>query len=333
MQRLLSFTVTAACWSCLMALTGPAHAQELTWPADPSGEHIRYEGSISGARDLGIEPSFWAKVWRVIAGSEEENTSLVQPLGICVDGKGRLLVSDPGGHCVHVFDRTRGSYLSLLEADDKEIVWPVGIACDRHGALYVADAVRREVFVFDEEGTYMWSVKGPFRRPTGVLVHRDRLYVADTGGNEIFVYSLEGDLLFRFGTRGSEPGTFNYPVFLSGGDAVYVVDAMNHRVQVLTDSGAFVRQIGQIGTGPGRFANPKGIATDAQGNVYVSDALFDAFQVFDTEGRLLIVIGRSGSGPGEFSGPAGMAVDATGGIYVVDALNRRVQVFRHMTAR
>jgi hypothetical protein len=66
---------------------------------------------------------------------------------------------------------------------------------------------------------------------------------------------------------------------------IFVADGLaNARVAKFTKDGVFVKSWGQKGTGPGQFANVRGIAVDAQGNVYAADAGNGRIQVFDNNG-------------------------------------------------
>ena len=126
----------------------------------------------------------------------------------------------------------------------------------------------------------------------------------------------------------AEPTTQTYEVPY-GKDWV-VLDALNYRVQSFDREGRFGAAFGSQGNVAGRFASPKGVALDADGDVYVTDGLMDNVQIFDRSGRLLLIFGRGGTGPAEFTMPSGIAIASDGTIYVVDSLNRRIQIFRYM---
>ena len=84
---------------------------------------------------------------------------------------------------------------------------------------------------------------------------------------------------------------------------------------------------GSYGSGIGQFANPKGVAIDAAGNLYVVDSQNDRIQKFDRYGKYLTSWGSSGSDEGQFGVPIGVALDALGNVYVADKANHRIQKF------
>jgi len=316
-------------------LAGTATAQHtsppsLVWPPSPEKARIEYLYSLSGKADLGIEKSFFRKIWDFIVGSEDSEQRVVQPAGVAADIQGRIYVTDPGAHCVHVFDMNEKSYAQITETLSGTFSWPLGVAIGNDGRIFVSDALRKEIVVLSSDGKPIGSIRHDFERPTGIAIKGNKIYVVDTPLHKIAVFDLNGAFLFEFGKRGSSPGEFNFPIHVSGGTYLYVVDAMNHRVQVMSDSGTSLKQFGEVGNVTGTFASPKGIAVDKEGHVYVTDALFDNFQIFDPKGTILLSVGRSGNGQGEFQSPTGIFIGRQDDIYVVDSINRRVQVFRYL---
>lgn len=57
--------------------------------------------------------------------------------------------------------------------------------------------------------------------------------MVDGAWNIVQIFDQQGELLYYFGTEGSEPGAFDLPsgLFIDHNDAVYVVDSYNSRVQ------------------------------------------------------------------------------------------------------
>ena len=134
-----------------------------------------------------------------------------------------------------------------------------------------------------------------------------------------------------FGSRGAEPGQFNYPTNIARDreGQLYVADSMNFRIQIFTPQGRYISSFGQLGDGSGDFNRPKGIAVDSDGHVYVVEGLQDVVQIFDREGRFLLSFAEPGHGDGELWLATGIAI-VDDRIYVADSSNGRVQVFEYL---
>ena len=87
------------------------------------------------------------------------------------------------------------------------------------------------------------------------------------------------------------------------------------------------RVIGGPGSGPGQFAEPRGVAADASGNVYVADTKNSRIEVFDANGNFVRQFGARGSGDGQLNEPCGVAVGPNGEVFVADTWNHRVARF------
>jgi sugar lactone lactonase YvrE len=89
----------------------------------------------------------------------------------------------------------------------------------------------------------------------------------------------------------------------------------------------FITKWGSPGSGNGQFHSPRGIATDAAGDVYVADLGNDRIQKFTSNGAFITKWGSEGSGDGEFGFPQGVATDAAGEVYVADYGDVGIQKF------
>jgi hypothetical protein len=93
---------------------------------------------------------------------------------------------------------------------------------------------------------------------------------------------------------------------------------------------SFVTKWGGTGSGNGQFNSPRGVATDAGGNVYVGDGNNSRVQVFTGDGTFLRSMGRygiNGLDPNQFNSVGGVAVDRAGNVFAVDVGNYRVNKF------
>jgi DNA-binding beta-propeller fold protein YncE len=306
----------------------PAAAQTSAprWPPAPEPARIRFVRSIDPAAVRG-KPSFLSKIVRVLIGDREE-PRMRQPYGVAVAADGIVYVADTYGKAIHVYDLKKPAYRAI--AVDGGSLIGVAIAGNR---LFVTDSESGRLLALDLKGRVQWTLgpKQGLLRPTGLVVAGDRLYVVDTLGHRVVVVTLAGAIAGSFGSRGSEPGQFNFPTNIAadGDGRVYVTDAMNFRVQIFDRDGRVVRTFGQLGDGSGDFDKPKGIAVDSAGRVYVVEGLNDVVQVFDDEGQLLLVFGGSGVRDGELYLPSGIAI-VNNVVYVADSANRRVAMFERL---
>lgn len=314
--------------ACARAAGAPQ--PDLVWPVPPDPPRIRHVMSLSAPADVRGPKSVFRRVSDLLFGAEDEPVML-RPYSVASDGRGHLVVSDPGLQAVHLFDLDRGRYGQVFRLDaDRQLLSPIGVALAPDGRLYVSDSVWNKVFLFSSRGVLLGAF-GEFQRVAGLAFHATsgRLYAADTLGHRIAIFDARGTPLGSFGHRGSEPGAFNFPTHVAVDQAgrVYVTDTLNFRVQVFDGEGRPLLQFGRLGTTIGTFSKPKGVGVDRHGHLYVVDGLYDTVQVFDPQGRLLLHLGQTGGGAGQFWLPAGIAVDGRDRIYVADTYNQRVQVF------
>ena len=217
---------------------------------------------------------------------------LKSPLGVAVNWRGEVLVTDGEGHCVSVFS-------------------PSG----------------EKIRSFGSKG----SANGQFWHPRGVTVDGEgNILVVDGLNNRIQKLTADGHFLTAVGTKGNGPLQFHHPYFIALNainNKVYVADTENHRVQVLNPDLTFSSTFGKPGTGNGQFKRPCGIAYDSTGNVYVANISNYRIQVFTAEGKFLRMFGNHGQQKGELNGPVGIAVDTSDMVYVCEWGNQRVSVF------
>ena len=116
----------------------------------------------------------------------------------CVQCGEYFMVSDPGEHCIKVFNR-EGHFQ----------------------------------YKFGKEG----KGDGEFNRPVYLFVNESQhLFVCDRYNHRVQVFELNGKFIGKFGTKGSKLGEFNHPLsvaMLSNGRIV-VTDECNDRTQIFS---------------------------------------------------------------------------------------------------
>lgn len=304
---------------------------QLVWPPPPDEARIAYVRSISQPSDAGVKPALFRRISNWILGSRQGNDGLIRPFGLALDDAEDLCMTDTGANAVCCYDPTAKRWYRWVEAGGVRFVSPVAVA-KKGKTLYVADSGASAIIAFDLDGKLLFRVTQGLSRPSGVAVSGEHLLVADVDAHCIDIFDLHGKFLSRFGTRGTDPGQFNFPTHVAAdphGD-IYVTDSMNSRVEVFDGQGNFRQQIGGLGDGPGNFNRPKGVAVDGSGRVYVVDSMFCNVQIFDPAGRLLLDFGSPGSGAGEFCLPNAISIGRNNMIYIADSYNGRVQVFKYI---
>ena len=303
------------------------------------GRRLSFERSFSSERDTRGKQNVWSKLLNGIAG-EPDYKEMVRPYSVAVDSHGRVIVTDPGLHGVHIFDAAQHKY-KFLERQDKSkdnMFEPQCVAVDAKDSIYVTDSRSGKIFVFDANGKYqaaLGSLKGGegyFKRPTGIAIDdaTQHIYVTDTLRDRVYVLDSKGEVLRTIGKHGSGDGEFNFPTELRLRNGLLaVVDAMNFRVQIFDAQDKLVGKIGRVGDSMGQVYRPKGIAIDSEDHIYLVEGLWGVVQVFDREGQLLYTFGQRGTRLGDFQLPAGLFIDGNDTVYVVDSYNRRVQVFQY----
>ncbi len=309
----------------------PPLAVPLSWPNPPDEPRIHYVGQIATTADLKAAKPFGEALRELFAG-KKPILGLVSPMAVEFDDQRRLYVADTAARVVHVFDLDKRKYEQWMPPAPDTFITPVGLARAGDGRLFVADSSTGVVWLFDSTGRSigMWGL-GHLIRPCGLSFDEQgqRLFVADAGAHRVAIFGPGGELLATLGSRGTAPGSFNFPtdVVIDHQGRLYVTDALNCRIQQFGPDLAPRLQIGSRGDLPGYFSRPKGIAVDSTDHLYVIDAQFEAVQVYSSAGQLLMAFGREGRGPGEFWLPAGICIDESDRLWIADTYNRRVQVF------
>jgi DNA-binding beta-propeller fold protein YncE len=229
---------------------------------------------------------------------DQERYALALPVGVALDDKENVYVTDTGTRTVRVYDKS-GQFLRGIGKD--LLVRPTGVAID---------AARQRLYVVD----------------TG---QND-----STEAHRVKVFDLEGHLLQEIGRRGDGDGEFNFPTFasLDAQGRLYIVDSVNNRIQVFDPNGKFLWKFGQSGDHIGDFARPKGVAVDNFGNIYVVDSRWSNVQIFNQQGQLLMIFAGVGTFPGLLVNPTAIVIDRNNRIYVSDTLGKRVSVYQLLDA-
>ncbi len=219
--------------------------------------------------------------------------------------------------------RVRGARLAL--AAWAAVVLALGTAAPASAAFGI-------LYSFGSFG----SGDGQLNTPTGAAVDATgNIFVAEFGNNRIQTFSPGGGFLRKWGSEGIGDGQFIQPRGIeAAGGQVYVSDSSNglrgltaKLIQVFNAAGDFRFKFGTAGGQRGELNGPRGMTTDAAGNLYVADSGNNKIVKFTSQGGFLDEFGTFGSADGQFRSPTDVAVDGAGNIYVADLGNDRIQKF------
>lgn len=264
-----------------------------------------------------------------------EGWSFKEAVDVAIDGQDRVYVFSRGEHPMTVFEQD-GSFVASWGKG--RFVHPHSVSYGPDGALYCVDGSGHCIYKCSLDGEVLMTIGTPgsgapalsgepFNRPTKVAFDPKTgdLYIADGYGNpRVHKYSADGQLLFSWGSHGTDPGQFNlvHSIATDAEGRVYIADRENHRVQVFDDQGGYITQWNNMHRPcglhiAGDLAYVGQLPTSLPVNASYPN-IGACVSIHDLTGRRLARLGdaRKGEAPGQFLAPHGVAVDSRGDIYV-----------------
>ncbi|QPJ60999.1 MAG: hypothetical protein G3M70_03475 [Candidatus Nitronauta litoralis] len=149
-----------------------------------------------------------------------------------------------------------------------------------------------DLFVVETPEPFCRKVEGGLKPspPSGMTWAPDGgLIIADDFNHRIQVYDANHSLKIQFGSKGKNPGEFQYPkgIALDPAGHLYVADGWNHRVQKFDLEGNFIGAFGEFGEGPGQMNEPWDVLVDSTGRIVVVERYNHRLQFFDSDGNSL----------------------------------------------
>jgi DNA-binding beta-propeller fold protein YncE len=202
------------------------------------------------------------------------------PLQMAIDDeRGHLIVPNPNGHKVVVFD-LEGNFLfefGKRGAGNCEFNFPVAVAVDKSGRILVADSMNARLERFTPDGKFIDVIGsrgdgfGNFQLVKGVAVDSEgNIYASDGRHKRILIFTDKGEFASMLGDTSSQ---------LDGnGSAVY-------------GQKSFVGKGGKLFIGT--FAMPQGICIDKNDNIFIADQmshLYHQFRYLDTAARQKVMV-------------------------------------------
>jgi DNA-binding beta-propeller fold protein YncE len=291
-----------------------------------------------------------------------------EPVGLAVDGVGRLYVADRAAHRIRVVDASgevrtlAGSLPGDVDGPGRAAQFnsPHGLAVDRLGGVLVADAGNNRVRRISPLGTVTTVAGGAaghsdgsarlatFRAPEAVAVGENgEFWVADTGNHCIRRIGADSTVVtVAGGAAGFADGTgddarFRSPAGLAWDRAntLFVADSGNNALRALNTRTGRVTTLGlerPDGTVDGGvpLSAPWGLAWDPSGSLYVTEpARHRVWRVSARGGGVALVGFAEGVADGTvatagLSGPRGLAWDPRGRLYIADTGNRVLRLLQ-----
>jgi hypothetical protein len=261
-------------------------------------------------------------------GGPATAAQLSSPRGVAIDASGNLYIGDTANNCVRKVN-TFGTITTVAgngtagysgdggPATAAQLNAPHGIAIDSSGNLVIADqtnecvrkvnATTGTITTVAGNGTAGYSGNGG--PATAAQLHTPAAVAVDSSGNTYIADQAN--------------------------DGVRRVDATTGIITTVAGNGT----AGYSGDGgpatAAQLSSPRGVATDASGNLYIGDAANNCVRKVDTFGTITTVAGNgiagySGDGgpatAAQLSSPRGVVLDSLGyNLYVADYTNNRIR--------
>ncbi len=209
-----------------------------------------------------------------------------------------VAVADKVKRKVQVFSK-RGKFVKTLA----EGVKPLGIAANRSGLVVFPDTNngKSEIHVMTEAGEVVsrWGDEIVWKPRAVDITHKGQLVVTDAHAHTrhpVGVYTMEGQAVLRFGHQQLQQGDGEafkpWHIAVDAFDRVLVTDRESNTIKIFaTNTGNLLTIIGerkvQASSGLRRKFEPRGLTTDAQGNIMVCDVGSDSVVVYSPDGRVI----------------------------------------------
>jgi uncharacterized protein YmfQ (DUF2313 family)/DNA-binding beta-propeller fold protein YncE len=186
--------------------------------------------------------------------------------------------------------------------------------------IYILHGYKHKIQCFDMQGNFKYEFSCD--NATDIVCDNSGyIYLSYRLDNKIRKYTVNGDLVFEFGSFGSEDGKFNSPgsLAIDSNNNLYIVDIDNFRVQKFNSDGVFISKF--------LVSAVYGIAINSKENVYLADGTSRIY-IYDNNGNFLRYIGSTvGTEDGKLDYPRYIAIDKSDKIYISMALSERISVF------
>ena len=204
-----------------------------------------------------------------------------------------LVVADRIGKKIKIFD-TAGSYVKCLADGVKAL----GVSTNRSGLVAFTDTNngKSEVRIMTDSGdvVHQWGDEMVWKPRSVEITYKGHILVTDLHVHARYpvgVYTMDGQSVLKFGQSEGASDVPIKPLYLSVDpfDRVLLVDKESNTVRIYdSNTGKFLLRIkDEHPDGISRRLEPRGLATDAQGNIIVCDYGSNRIAVYAPDGRFI----------------------------------------------
>lgn len=257
---------------------------------------------------------------------------LRSPVAMTLDSAGNIYVVDDGytGNGTRIYDN-QGNYLRTIASGQSRVR---AVATNSTGYQYTIG--NYQVVVTDRDGNavnsfdYTHGVAGTHDPAAMAVNSTGYVYVLDAGSDSVRVFGAGGQFIREWGSQGSGPGQFSYPVGLAinATGYVYVSDYSSRQIQVFDPDGKFAYSFWPRLMGiDGRSSwYPTYIAISPQ-FVFVWDGRY--IRMFDYAGNYVTSFSRDAPGALYQRQIGSLAADQSGQVFLLDMDSRYVNEFTY----
>ncbi|MFC2163973.1 6-bladed beta-propeller [Acidobacteriota bacterium] len=209
---------------------------------------------------------------------------LISPVGVCVDNKGSLYVSDSARGGVFRYD-ARHKYKGIFLIPPNSRITGILFA---KGIFFCVDTRNHRILSFDGDGELTKSFggrgsgQGEFNFPTHIAADNEYIYVTDALNFRIQIFDFRGEFIRAIGSPGRGGGNFSKPkgMAVDTKRRIFVADAEFDNIQIFNFEGEFLYHFGGPGHQDGEFWLPSGVMAHSDGTIWVVDTYNTRIQVF-----------------------------------------------------
>lgn len=165
-------------------------------------------------------------------------------------------------------------------------------------------------------------------KPMDVYSDGELVFVSDTGNHQIQVFDKKtGKLKLKFGSRGTNPGEFEYPYGITADESgkLYIADMKNSNISIFDKKGKFIKYFVPK-EAEDTILTPSAIRIFNQ-KIYVPEINTGYIKIFDLLGNKIEEIKFPAESFVAPDSPNGVAVDKSNNIYVSDTGRSRVLIY------